>query len=63
MSTERRPLPLSGELRSRVDIVADQLLELYLDPDAREMQHIGSYELPSDAAVEHVIDIDRKSVV
>ncbi len=39
--------------------VADQLLEAYLDPNAAEMQHIGSYELPSDAAVEHVIDMCR----
>lgn len=39
--------------------VADQLLEAYLDPAAAEMQHIGSYELPSDAAVEHVIDMCR----
>lgn len=39
--------------------VADQLLEAYLDPGAAEMQHIGSYELPSDAQVEHVIDMCR----
>jgi serine O-acetyltransferase len=39
--------------------VADQLLQAYLDADAAEMQHIGSYELPSDAAVEHVIDMCR----
>lgn len=39
--------------------VADQLLEAYLDPNAAEMQHIGSYELPSDAAVEHVVDMCR----
>lgn len=39
--------------------VADQLLEAYLDPAAAEMQHIGSYELPSDAALEHVIDMCR----
>jgi serine O-acetyltransferase len=39
--------------------VADTLLEAYLDPDAAEMQHIGSYELPSDAQVEHVIDMCR----
>jgi len=53
--SERRSLPLAGELRSRVDIVADQLLELYLDPDAREMQHIGSYELPSEVQVEQIV--------
>ena len=39
--------------------VADRLLEAYLDPNAAEMQHIGSYELPSDAAVEHVVDMCR----
>jgi serine O-acetyltransferase len=42
-----------------VTSVADQLLEAYLQPNAAEMQHIGSYELPSDAAVEHVIDMCR----
>ena len=39
--------------------IADELLEAYLDPDAAEMQHIGSYELPSDAQVEHIIDMCR----
>lgn len=39
-----------------IDGVADELLELYFDPEAKEMQHIGSYELPSEAQVEHVID-------
>jgi serine O-acetyltransferase len=63
MSTERRPLPLAGELRSRVDIVADQLLELYLDPDAREMQHIGSYELPSVAQVESIVEQCRALLI
>jgi len=48
---ERRPLPVRGESRSRVDVVADQLLDVYLDPAAREMQHIGSYELPSEEEV------------
>ncbi|HEX7838103.1 MAG TPA: hypothetical protein VF469_11600 [Kofleriaceae bacterium] len=51
MSTERRPLVVTGESRSRVDVVADQLLDVYLDPAAREMQHIGSYELPSEHEV------------
>ena len=27
-----------------------------LDPDAREMQHIGSYELPSEQQVESIIE-------
>src|SRR5262249_41720305 len=56
MSTERRPLPVNGESRSRVDVVADQLLDLYLDPDAREMQHIGSYELPSEREVALIVE-------
>ena len=55
MSTERRPLIVTGEHRSRVEIVADQLLEMYLDPHAQEMQHIGSYELPSEAQVEQIV--------
>jgi serine O-acetyltransferase len=56
MSTERRPLPIRGEARSQVDDVADQLLEMYLDPRAQEMQHIGSYELPSEPQVESIIE-------
>jgi len=47
---------MAGEQRSPVDLVADQLLESYLDPDAREMQHIGSYELPSEQQVESIIE-------
>jgi serine O-acetyltransferase len=56
MSTERRPLPITGETRSRVDVVADQLLDMYLDPQAKEMQHIGSYELPSEREVESIVE-------
>jgi serine O-acetyltransferase len=56
MTSERRPLPVSGELRSRADVVADQLLDMYLDPQAREMQHIGSYELPSEHQVEAIVE-------
>jgi serine O-acetyltransferase len=56
MSTERRPLPVTGESRSRVDVVADQLLDMYLDPQAQEMQHIGSYELPSEREVEAIVE-------
>jgi serine O-acetyltransferase len=41
------------------DAVADELLELYLDPTAREMQHIGSYELPSEPAVEQILEMAR----
>ena len=56
MSIERRPLPVTGESRSRVDAVADQLLDIYLDPAAREMQHIGSYELPSEHEVASIVE-------
>ena len=42
-----------------VDRIADDLLSQYLDPEAREMQHIGAYELPSDRQVEAVIDMCR----
>src|SRR5215510_12807416 len=56
MSTERRPLPVTGESRSRVDVVADQLLDIYLDPASREMQHIGSYELPSEDEVAVIVE-------
>ena len=59
MSSDRRSLPVTSEARSNLDAVAEDLLELYLDPAAREMQHIGSYELPSDEAVEQIIDMAR----
>jgi serine O-acetyltransferase len=39
-----------------MDLVADELLEMYFDPEAKEMQHLGSYELPSDTHVEHIVD-------
>jgi serine O-acetyltransferase len=55
MSTERRPLVVTGEPRSRAHQIADQLVEMYLDPQSREMQHIGSYELPSESQVEHIV--------
>ena len=60
MSSERRPLRVTGEPRSALDTVADQLLDAYLDPDAAEMQHIGSYELPSEAGVERIIELSRE---
>ncbi|HEU4730260.1 MAG TPA: hypothetical protein VFT22_20325 [Kofleriaceae bacterium] len=47
---------MTGEVRSRVDVVADQLLDMYLDPRAKEMQHIGSYELPSAPQVESILE-------
>ncbi|MGE0399877.1 MAG: serine O-acetyltransferase [Kofleriaceae bacterium] len=54
--SERRPLHLKDEPRSSADAVADRLLEMYVDPSANEMQHIGSYELPSEAQVENIIE-------
>ena len=42
------------------DDVADELLDAYLDPGAREMQHIGSYELPTEAGVERCVEIARE---
>ena len=47
---------VTGESRSRVDTVADQLLDIYLDPAASEMQHIGSYELPSEPEVDSIVE-------
>ena len=41
------------------DIVADELLEMYFDPGAKELQHIGSYELPSDRELDQVIEMTR----
>ncbi|HEY4244975.1 MAG TPA: hypothetical protein VGM88_34405 [Kofleriaceae bacterium] len=51
-----RPLRVTGEPRSTAESVADDLLELYLDPAAKEMQHIGSYELPDEYQVEDVVE-------
>jgi serine O-acetyltransferase len=59
MANDRRPLPVKGEPRGSVEVVADQLLDLYVDPAAKEMQHIGSYELPSEAQVENVVEMCR----
>ena len=41
------------------DRVADELLDMYVDPAAKEMQHIGSYELPSEAGVENIVEMCR----
>jgi serine O-acetyltransferase len=64
--SERRPLAVTADAAQAPEApeadsgnVADLLLEAYLDPRAAEMQHIGSYELPSDAQVERVIDMCR----
>lgn len=68
MSTERRALPVTGETgstgeagaaRSNAELVSEELLAQYLDPAAREMQHIGSYELPSEPAVEQILEMAR----
>src|SRR3954465_5038655 len=59
MSTPWRALPVTGMVRSNADHVADELLELYLDPGAREMQHIGGYELPSEPVVEQILELAR----
>ena len=60
MSSERRPLHVTGEPRDARDGVADELLDAYLDPNAAEMQHIASYELPTEAGVERVVEISRE---
>ncbi len=57
--SERRTLNLKDEPRSSADAVADRLLEMYVDPTAKEMQHIGSYELPSEAQIENIVEQSR----
>jgi serine O-acetyltransferase len=59
MANDRRPLPVTGEARSSVEVVADRLVDLYVDPAAQEMQHIGSYELPSEQQVENIVEMCR----
>ncbi|HVK87379.1 MAG TPA: hypothetical protein VM513_24855 [Kofleriaceae bacterium] len=39
--------------------VANELLRMYADPAAKEMQHIGRHELPSDQQVENIIEMCR----
>ncbi|HEY5921429.1 MAG TPA: hypothetical protein VIV11_07150 [Kofleriaceae bacterium] len=60
---DRRPLVVTSDVPASdaqgSPDVADLLLEAYFDPRAKEMQHIGSYELPSDAQIEHVVDMCR----
>jgi len=63
MSTERRSLHVTGEPVvpcDPLDGVADALVEAYFDPSAAEMQHIGSYELPSEAGVECAVELCRE---
>jgi serine O-acetyltransferase len=57
---ERRSLVVSGEPRDALAPIADELVEAYFDPAAAEMQHIGSYELPSEGGVERVVEIARE---
>ena len=65
--SERRPLAVHSDAPPAQSTstaptgpdIADLLLEAYFDPRAAEMQHIGSYELPSDGQIEHVIDMCR----
>ena len=56
---ERR-LRVTGEQRDPIDAIARDLVEAYFDPGAAEMQHIGSYELPSEAGVEHAVELARE---
>ena len=56
MVTSDVPAPAEAPAGSGV---AELLLEAYLDPRAAEMQHIGSYELPSDSQVERVVEMGR----
>src|SRR5690606_22525280 len=64
--SDRRPLVVSelvsppvADASQPAPDVSDLLLEAYLDPRAAEMQHIGSYELPSDSQVERVVEMCR----
>jgi serine O-acetyltransferase len=60
---ERSTLPLvhgiGDDPRPAADVVADALLDAYFDPAAAEMQHIGSYELPSQEQIAGIIESCR----
>ena len=60
---ERSSLPLvhaiGDDPRPMADAVADALLDAYFDPQAAEMQHIGSYELPSQEQIAGIIESCR----
>jgi serine O-acetyltransferase len=63
MSPDRRSLPVTGEPvqpTNPLDRIADDLVEAYFEPNAAEMQHIGSYELPSEAGVDHAVELCRE---
>lgn len=59
MTGVRRSHPTTNQLRIQGTSIADALLELYFDPAAKEMQHIGSYELPAREAIDSVIEMCR----
>ena len=59
MGSERRSRSVTGETTSQIEDVADHLMGAYLDPSAKEMQHIGSYELPSEQQVENIVEMSR----
>lgn len=48
------------ETTGRLDPVAIELTDAYFDPAAAEMQHIGSYELPTQVGVESVVELVRE---
>ncbi len=54
-----RSHPSTIDLRKQGNSLADELLELYFEPSAKEMLHIGSYELPSKEAVDAIIEMCR----
>lgn len=59
MSRFPRARSSPGEPRSHIDAIADDLLDSYLDPEAKELQHIGSYDLPSEQGVEEIVELSR----
>jgi len=58
MSFERRKPSVTGR-QSPLDAVTDELFEMYFAPEAREMEHIGSYELPSELQVKSIVESCR----
>jgi serine O-acetyltransferase len=59
MSSERRRLHVDAQ-QAPLEVATDELLEAYFDPNAKEMQHIGSYELPTEAGIERSVEIARE---
>lgn len=60
MSTERRGIAMTPQRVDPIDGVASELIDAYFDPAAAEMQHIGSYELPTQTGVETVVELVRE---